>query len=314
MDALIFAISIVAPNLILMALGFYLKHKEHITQSFVDQGSNLVFNISLPALMFLSLTSTQVPLGAALSLVGAGVIVTFILFFASELYARYFILQTSDKGVFVQGVFRSNMAIVGLATCVNAYGDAGLGLGAMYMGFVTILFNVLAVITLSRTSEGSAGKYRQMLIKMLKNPLILSLVAAYIYKGLMLPIPSGIFHDTLRLLANIALPLALLCAGASIELKSMLGIKGASMQASIGRVVVAPVVAICVGRAMHLEPIQLGVLFFMVSAPSAAASYVMAKAMGGNWVLAANILAFTTIFSMLGIGFFSVFLRQMGWI
>lgn len=36
----------------------------------------------------------------------------------------------------------------------------------------------------------------------------------------------------------------------------------------------------------------------MTSAPTAAASYVMARAMGGNATLAANIIALTTVFSL----------------
>ena len=35
------------------------------------------------------------------------------------------------------------MAIVSLATVFNAYGSEGLGVGALYMGVITILYNVL---------------------------------------------------------------------------------------------------------------------------------------------------------------------------
>lgn len=45
--------------------------------------------------------------------------------------------------------------------------------------------------------------------------------------------------------------------------------------------------------------VPLGVIFFMSGAPTAAASYVMARAMGGNASLAANIIALTTIGSLL---------------
>ncbi len=43
--------------------------------------------------------------------------------------------------------------------------------------------------------------------------------------------------------------------------------------------------------------IELGILFFMNASPVAAASYVMARSMGGNSVLAANIIALTTVLS-----------------
>jgi len=50
----------------------------------------------------------------------------------------------------------------------------------------------------------------------------------------------------------------------------------------------------------------------MVASPTAAASYVMAKAMGGNDVLAANILAFTTVVGMFGMAIGAATLRALG--
>lgn len=51
----------------------------------------------------------------------------------------------------------------------------------------------------------------------------------------------------------------------------------------------------------------------MVASPTAAASYVMAKAMDGNEVLAANILAFTTVVSLFGMAIGAAILRGAGW-
>ena len=85
------------------------------------------------------------------------------------------------------------------------------------------------------------------------------------------------------------------------------------MQASIGRIVIAPLLAVVVGVALALEPLQFGVLFLMVASPAAAASYVMAKAMGGNDILAANILGFTTVFGMIGMAVGMALLRVLGW-
>ena len=81
--------------------------------------------------------------------------------------------------------------------------------------------------------------------------------------------------------------------------------------ASIGRIVVAPIIAIVVGLVFGLSGVHMGVLFLMVSSPTAAASYVMAKAMGGNDILAANILAFTTVVGMFGMAIGAAVLRVM---
>lgn len=312
-----FALTITLPNLILMGLGFFMQRRHEIGSVFIDQGSKLVFNYCLPCLLFFSVLSSQVDYGKQMLLLAAGVLVTFILFIGAEIYVRYRVSDPADQGVFVQGVFRSNMAIIALATVHNAYGDTGLGVGAVYMGIITILYNILAVITLSRTVNDHDAAWGWRLLSMGKkiagNPLIIALLAAFVYKTLPLPMPHEVISTTGNLLAAVALLLALICAGASINLRAMLNLSGLSMQASLARILIAPLLAVAVGLGFGLPPMHMGVLFLMVASPAAAASYVMAKAMGGNDMLAANILAFTTLFSMLGMAIGAALLRALGW-
>ena len=315
-DAIVFAITIVLPNLALMWLGFFMQRRGEASKTFIDQASSFVFNYCLPCLLFFSVVDSDVDYAKQITLIIAGILVTFLLFIGAEIYAKYFVSKPADQGVFVQGVFRSNMAIIGLATVANAYGERGLSIGAVYMGVVTILFNILAVITLSRVSKSVDDTWssRSIMVvkKLLTNPLILALVSAFVYKALPLPPITGVIHTTGDLLAAVALPLALICAGASIDMKSMLHPSGLSMQASIGRIVIAPIVAIAIGLAFGLSSVHMGVLFLMVASPTAAASYVMAKAMGGNDILAANILAFTTVVGMFGMAIGAATLRGLG--
>ena len=315
-DAIVFAITIVLPNLALMWLGFFMQRRGEASQTFIDQASSFVFNYCLPCLLFFSVVDSDVDYSKQITLIVAGILVTFILFIGAEIYAKYFVSKPADQGVFVQGIFRSNMAIIGLATVANAYGERGLSIGAVYMGVVTILFNILAVITLSRVSKSVddtwLSRSTMILKKLFTNPLIIALVAAFAYKASPLPPITGVIHTTGDLLAAVALPLALICAGASIDLKSMLHPSGLSMQASIGRIVVAPLIAIAIGLGFGLSGVHMGVLFLMAASPTAAASYVMAKAMGGNDVLAANILAFTTVVGMFGMAIGAAILRGSG--
>lgn len=315
-DAIVFAITIVLPNLALMWLGFFMQRRGEAGQTFIDQASSFVFNYCLPCLLFFSVVDSDVDYSKQITLIVAGILVTFILFIGAEIYAKYFVSKPADQGVFVQGIFRSNMAIIGLATVANAYGERGLSIGAVYMGVVTILFNILAVITLSRVSKSVddtwLSRSTMIIKKLFTNPLIIALVAAFAYKASPLPPITGVIHTTGDLLAAVALPLALICAGASIDLKSMLHPSGLSMQASIGRIIVAPLIAIAIGLGFGLSGVHMGVLFLMAASPTAAASYVMAKAMGGNDVLAANILAFTTVVGMFGMAIGAAILRGLG--
>lgn len=312
--ALAFALGIVMPNLLLMALGFFMQKKAFIQTGFIETASSMVFNYCLPCLLFFGVIKSEVNYIEQLDLLMAGILATFILFFLAEIYAKFFVKAVADKGVFVQGVFRSNMAIMSLAVVANAYGEIGLGIGAVYMGVITVLYNILAVITLSKTHQVSGGFFLKSLAigkKVVQNPLVIALLLAFLCKGLHLPTLPNFLIKTGELLGAIALPLALICAGATLNIKTMLNLSGISMQASLGRILLAPMVAVAVGLMFDLTPIHMGVLFLMMASPVAAASYVMAKAMGGNEVLAANILGFTTIFSTLGMAIGMAILRML---
>lgn len=316
LEAIVFALTIVLPNLILMGLGFFMRRQGQISKGFINDTSKLVFNYALPCLLFFSVIDSTVEYTQQLPLLAAGLIATLILFFGAEVYAKRFISDPKDKGVFVQGVFRSNMAIIGLATITNAYGSEGLGIGAVYMGILTLVYNILAVITLGRVNTTDnvnlATRLKTTASTMLGNPLIITLILAFSYQALNLPPITGIARKTADLLAVTALPLALICAGATLDVRVMLNPSGLSMQASIGRIVIAPFVAVAVGLGFGLAGVQMGVLFLMVASPAAAASYVMAKAMGGNDILAANILAFTTVVSLFGMAIGAGVLRGLG--
>lgn len=113
LGALIFALNITAPNMALMALGVWLKRRG-MTDNFIQNANTLVFNYALPSLLFFSVIDSPAHYGDEIWLIIAGILVTFVLFIGAQIYAKFCVADEKDKGVFVQGVFRSNMAIISL--------------------------------------------------------------------------------------------------------------------------------------------------------------------------------------------------------
>ena len=68
--------------------------------------------------------------------------------------------------------------------------------------------------------------------------------------------------------------------------------------ATFSKLVIVHVLFTAGGWWFGFRGIDLGILLLMSSAPTAAASYVMARAMGGNATLAANTIALTTLGSL----------------
>ena len=197
LDAILFAMGVTLPSVLLLGFGVVLRRLGQVDSAFVATASRLVFNYALPCLLFTQLMGSTIRYGEEARMLAAGLTTALGLFLASELYAWRFVPDVRDRGVFVQGVFRSNMAIMGLAFVQNAYGDAGLPSGAVYVGVVTLLYNVLSVITLSR-AQARSGRHRLLDIgrNILTNPLIVSILLAMLLQRLHLGLP-GITWATL---------------------------------------------------------------------------------------------------------------------
>ena len=297
LNSLAFSFNVTGPIFLILILGVYLRRIGILTDAFVEAGSRLVFNVTLPALLFISVSKTQISESANFALIGLGAALTIVTYLLLELLASVMVKPPEDRGVVVQGAFRSNMGIIGLAYCANAYGEAGVAAASLYLGLITILFNILSVITLSRPLHQQGQGIMPIIKGIAKNPLIIGILLALPVSYLEWKLPEVVLKSG-EYFAQMTLPLALLCTGASLSFKSMRQDMYNTLSASFGKLLVIPVIFTFGGIAAGLSGINLGVMALMAFAPTAAASYVMVRAMGGNSVLAANIIAVTTLGSV----------------
>ena len=296
LGVLSFAFSVTGPIFVVLVLGIVLARVGLLTDAFIEGGSRLVFNVTLPSLLFISISKTSIDQAANLALVGYGALATLAVYFLLEVLATWLVRPPEERGVVVQGAFRSNMGIIGLAYCVNAYGDLGLVSASLYLALVTILFNVLAVVTLNR----SLKRHRSILHTLAgiaRNPLIIGILLALPVAWLQVELPAVVLKAG-EYFAQMTLPLALLCIGGSLSLSALRHGSRNALIAATGKLVLVPLLITGGGYWVGLRGMDLGILFLMSSAPTAAASFVMARAMGGNPTLAANIVALTTLGSL----------------
>lgn len=312
LESLIFSISITGPIFIVMALGVWLNSSGQINDNFIDVGSKLVFNVTLPALLFINVANTPLHSAANPTMLGIGVIGTVLFYVLLEKAASWWVSEPRDRGVVVQGGFRANMGIIGLAYCFNAYGNEGLAVASIYLGIVTIVYNVLSVITLSRWLDGGFNM-RNTLRGIVRNPIILSILAALPLAWFELGLPGWV-ERTGSYFAQMTLPLALLCTGASLPFKSLLSNMRSTLVASSFKLILMPLGLTAAGVWLGVRGIDLGVLAMMCAGPTAAASYVMVRAMGGDAKLAATIIASTTLGSIITNSALIGGLHHWGWL
>ncbi|MBO0615136.1 MAG: hypothetical protein RL122_2811 [Pseudomonadota bacterium] len=296
-NTILFSLSVTGPIFILLALGAWLRQRQSLNDAFIEVGSRLVFTWALPALLFVSIAKTHIDATTNFQLIAYGLVAMSILFVLTEILAHFTVQPPEDRGVVVQSIFRSNMAIIGLAYCVNAYGEVALVAASLYVGILSILFNILGVITLSRSlhkQQGIGGILRNIV----SNPLIIAIVLALPFAWWDVR-PPELLMKAGKTLADMTLPLALLCTGASLDFHTLKQEMNKTLLATFSKLVLIPVLFTAGGWWFGFRGMDLGILLLMSSAPTAAASYVMARAMGGNATLAANTVVLTTLGSLL---------------
>ncbi|MBN8431438.1 AEC family transporter [Microbulbifer salipaludis] len=304
-----FALSVTAPIFLTLLVGYGLARVKLLSESFVDDASRLVFLVTLPALLFFNIFGSDARLGDEWPLLLAGLIGTVLTVPLAWLAARS--LAHGDRSAFIQGAFRGNLGIIGLAWAANAYGASGLAQAALLMAVITIFYNIAAVALFAVYSQKAKFSWIKLGKDILRNPLIVAIVLALLAKSVGLRLPEMIVQ-TGDYLASVTLPLALLCIGASLDLSMLRRSSFGAFAASGFKLLVVPVILVGVGLLFGLHGQGLAILFLLAAAPTASASFIMARALGGNSQLAANIIAISTLFSVvtasLGLALLKVYL------
>ena len=303
MENFLFTIKVVAPVFFLVALGYLLKKVNIVDSKFVDITSKFVFNVSLPALVFIKISEIPVQdvlRGGEILFVCLGILVIFGI---SWFIAYRVSDKGEDRGVFIQGSYRSNFAIVGLAIIGNMYNSDAVGHASLLLAFAMPIWNILAVIALTIPLQKERSiNTGEMLFEIIRNPLLLAVIAALPFSYWQIEIDETLFK-TANYLAVVALPLALIGIGATLTPASIFTATGKAHLASLLKIVVFPLLVTSVAILVGYRGETLGILFILFGTPTAIVSFIMANAMGGNTKLAGNIIAITTLGSVFTIAF-----------
>ncbi|UZJ44844.1 AEC family transporter [Marinimicrobium sp. C6131] len=296
LSTFLFSLSVTTPIFLMVILGATLRRIGMIDETFINTASRLVFAVGLPVLLFFSSATTDFGAtadGRILFAVVAGAVIIFLL---SLLTADGFVRDRRDRGVLAQAAFRGNLVIIGLAYCANAYGESGVAMAALPIAITIVLYNVLSVIALNRDLDSRRGM-RGVFSGVVRNPLIIGIVAGLFYGWIQGPMPEPAQRAG-RYLGEMSLPLALLCVGGALDLKSLRQVGGGALAATTWKLIVSPLVGVLLALALGLDGQALAVVFLLAASPTATASFVMVRAMGGNASLAATMIVQSTVFGL----------------
>lgn len=286
-------LEITLPVFAMVFIGLGLKRARWIDAAFVTTASQLVFKATLPTLIFLSIIRADLEATLNPRLLGVFALATLGSFLAVWGWAALRVAR-ADRGSYIQGAFRGNCGIVGLALAASMYGDYGLSAGGLLLGVVILTYNAFSVVALATYRDEARVDWRDILAHIVRNPLILAVVAALPVALLAPPLPGWLLTSG-EYFASLTLPLALICIGATLSFGALQASGAVALSASLMKMVVIPALATGAAWLAGFEGRELGVMFLFFASPTAAAAFVMARAMGGNAVLTANIIALTTL-------------------
>lgn len=308
-----FAFSVTAPIFVMLVLGIVLKRVAMINDDFIKIASQLVYNIGLPVMLFTTCATANFSEMADKNVLIAFGLMTAIVFIGSLLTAHWHCKDSREHGVFIQGAFRGNLVILGLAFCANAYGEHGLAIAALPVAMTVVFYNVLSVYVLNRSLHPANSSLKPTLIGIAKNPLIIAIFLGLIINAVALPLPK-VLLDSGKYLSQMVLPLALICIGGALDVSRFAKFESATLSASIWKLLLSPAIACSIAIALDVRGESLAILFLLAASPTATISFVMVQAMNGNTKLAANIIVQTTLGSMLTVTVGLWILQSVGWI
>ena len=326
MNSFLFAISAVAPIMIMVAIGYLLKKIKLANADIAKALNRLVFRVFLPCMLFLNVYKMDSIGEIDLGYVAYALIVLLVIFALGIPCVMIVTKQGARRGVLLQAVFRSNYALIGIPLAQSLFGEEGLAIATLLSAAAIPAFNILAVISLSVFRDGEQTvSVKKILLGIVKNPLILSVLAGVAALGIRaLFIRAGIsfrladikpIYTVLGFLSNLATPLALLVLGVQFEFSVVKEMKKEIVFGTLARTVLAPALAIGVAFLFLKEQFSgahFAAFVAMFATPVAVSSVPMAQEMKGDAFLAGQLVVWTTLASALSVFIASWLLKLAG--
>lgn len=326
MGNLLFTINAILPIILPILLGYFLKRINFLSKEFLNEANKFTFKILIPILLFSNLYLADITtINWAFVGFSAGAIL--ILFFVG-LLITLIIPDRKQKGVILQASFRSNYAIIGIPLATMLGGELAKAEASVVAAVSVPLFNMLAVIALSifDHSEDSKVSFKDVLIKIIKNPLIIG-----VFCGLVVCMINTIINinggnvseflntnmsflpTTIKNIANLATPLALIVLGGKFEFKAVKSLwKQLTLSVTL-RLVITPLIFLVIAYFLGFNSAtQFAILIALFATPIAVSSAPMAAQMGQDEELAGQIVVWTSALSAFSLFIIIFICAQIG--
>lgn len=286
-----------APVILVIASGYLIARTGLITGDQWRGVERLAYFALFPAVLFRSIALadfSSLPtfeMGAAL--LSAITVMAIALLLIRPIIERIWGIQPYRFTSIFQGTMRWN-AMIALAIADSIAGSLGLALLAVAMVLMIPILNIASIVVLAWYGSGSRPQVSGILKDLYTNPFILAIAAGVLFNvsGLELPRVLG---DTLEIFSRAALPIGIVCVGAGLDLSFLRRPGPALTIGSFLRPILMPLLAFGFATLFGVSGTALVVMIIACAVPCAGSSYLLAREMGGDAKLMAEIITLQTL-------------------
>ena len=268
-----------------LLVGFVLQRRKLPIPEFWPGVEQITYYLLFPALLFTSIISAEVEFESLRVLVipftGPFLVMGLILFLGRKHLGRDYSAFTS----IFQGSIRFN-TYIGFSIALSVFGLEGVSMAAMFIALVIPMLNVMSVAVLSGTSGSSSAV--NVIRHLARNPLIIACVFALTFKGLSFGLPTAIF-EFLSILGRASLPLGLMAVGAALCFQQTSDDFLPLSFVSINKLLMMPVLMFASCQFFGVTGLARSIAILFAALPGSPAAYVLARQMGGDHRLMANL-------------------------
>ncbi|MHB0768259.1 AEC family transporter [Bradyrhizobium sp. 5.13L] len=291
-------IAALLPVFILIVLGIVLKRSLMRLDTQWHGLEQLTYFVLFPLLLIQTLVKadlSKVPVAG----VGGALLLSALAMSLLCLALRPVLSRLGIDGPAFTSIFQGAtrwQTFVALSIAANLFGDVGLALASVAMVAIIPLVNVFSVSVLARYASPEKQSGRAIVITLVRNPLIWACIIGLTVNVAHLPLPR-LWHEVADALGGSSLAIGLLVTGAGLHLEGLLR---PSAGAAIGvalKLVLMPAFALALGVWFGLSGNSLAIVAICSAVPTSSSAYVLARQMGGDAPLLAQIITLQTIFA-----------------
>jgi malonate transporter len=295
-------IAALLPVFLLIVLGFILKRSLMRLETQWHGLERLTYYVLFPVLLMQTLVKadlSKVPVAGVGGALFLSVLLMSLLCLALQpLLARFAVDGPAFSSIF-QGAIRWQ-TYVALAVSGTLFGDVGLALASVAMVAMIPLGNVFSVAVLAHYASPEKRSVGSIAMTVVRNPLIWACVIGLLINVTHIPLPK-LWHEVADALGRSSLAIGLLVTGAGLHLEGMFRsslVFRSSLAASVAvflKLVLMPVIAVALALLFGLTGSNLAIVTACSAVPTASSAYVLARQMGGDAPLLAQIITLQTI-------------------